>query len=145
MIGGKAAGRRTLISRRTGTFWYWRPSRSHAPIASGYLTCFSSRSRARAALDSASPSLKGSASTAQATSGPPKVSMAALQVNGERCRCGSAAREATNFLEEAPSQETSDVAETSDHEILARTSIASLCVVFDSGTEGRSGRPRSLQ
>ena len=49
-----------------------------------------------------------------------------------------------NFLELALSQETSDLAETSDHEMLASTGIGSLWVVLDSSTEGRSGGSRSL-
>ena len=56
-----------------------------------------------------------------------------------------AAREETNFLEVALSQETSDLAETSDHEMLASTGIALLCVVLDLSTDGRSGGSRSLQ
>ncbi len=42
------------------------------------------------------------------------------------------------------SQETSDLAETSDHEMLASTGIAFLSVVLDSSTDGRSGGSRSL-
>jgi len=49
-----------------------------------------------------------------------------------------------NFLEVALSQETSDLAETSDHEMLASNGISSLWVVLDSSTEGRSGGSRSL-
>ena len=45
----------------------------------------------------------------------------------------------------ALSQETSDLAETSDHEMLASTGIAVLSVVLDSSTDGRSGGSRSLQ
>ena len=45
----------------------------------------------------------------------------------------------------ALSQETSDLAETSDHEMLASTGIAFLSVVLDSSTDGRSGGSRSLQ
>ena len=71
--------------------------------------------------------------------------MAALRVTGGRCGCTSAATQATNFLELALSQETSDLAETSDHEMLASTGIAFLWVVLDSSTDGRSGGSRSLQ
>ena len=42
------------------------------------------------------------------------------------------------------SQETSDLAETSDHEMLASNGISSLWVVLDSSTESRSGGSRSL-
>ena len=76
--------------------------------------------------------------------GPSKVNMAALWVNGGRWRFARAAREETNFLEVALSQETSDLAETSDHEMLASTGIVVLSVVLDSSTDGRSGGSRSL-
>ena len=50
-----------------------------------------------------------------------------------------------NFLEVALSQETNDMAKTSDHEMLASTGIASLWVVLDSSTGGCSRGSRSLQ
>ena len=50
-----------------------------------------------------------------------------------------------NFLEVALSQEISDLAKTSDYEILASTGIASIYVVLDSSSEGRAGGSRSLQ
>ena len=49
-----------------------------------------------------------------------------------------------HFLEVALSHEASDLARTSDHEMLGSTSIASLWVVLDSSTDGRSGGSRSL-
>ena len=49
-----------------------------------------------------------------------------------------------NFLELALSQETSDLAKSSDHEMLGNTSISSLWVVLHSSAEGRSGGSRSL-
>ena len=58
--------------------------------------------------------------------------------------CPSAATQATNSLELALSQETSDLAETSDHEMLASTGIASLWVVLVSSTEGCFRGSRSL-
>ena len=50
-----------------------------------------------------------------------------------------------NFFEVALSQETSDLAKTSDYEIFGSNSIASIYVVLDSSTEGRAGGSRSLQ
>ena len=88
--------------------------------------------------------LKALASTTRAAEGPSKVNPAALRVTGGRCYCVGAAKEETNFLTVVLSQETSDLAETSDHEMLTSTGIALLCVVLDSGTDGRSGGSRSL-
>ena len=99
---------------------------------------------AYAALEFECLRLKIPASITRAVQGPSKVNMAASSVTGERCRCASAAREETNFLEVALSQETSDLAETSDHEMLASNGISSLWVVLDSSTESRSGGSRSL-
>ena len=45
----------------------------------------------------------------------------------------------------ALSQETSDLAKSSDHEMVGNTSISSLWVVLHSSAEGRSGGSRSLQ
>ena len=81
----------------------------------------------------------------RAAEGPSEVNPAALRVTGGRCYCVSAAKEETNFLTVVLSQETSDLAETSDHKMLASTGMASLWVVFDSSTGGRSGGSRSLK
>ena len=45
----------------------------------------------------------------------------------------------------ALSLETSDLAETSDQEMLASTGIARLCMVLDSSADGRPGGSRSLK
>ena len=71
--------------------------------------------------------------------------MVALRVPGERSGFASAVRKVTNFLQVAQSQDTSDVAEPSDHESLASTGIAFPWVVVESSTKGRSGGSRSLQ
>ncbi len=49
-----------------------------------------------------------------------------------------------NFLEVSLRQETSDLAKTSDYEMLGSNGIASTYVVLNSGTEGRAGGSRSL-
>ena len=71
--------------------------------------------------------------------------MVALRVTGKQSGFASAAKKVTNFLTVAQSQETSDVAGTSDYEILASTGIAFLWIVIESCTNGRSGGSRSLQ
>ena len=45
----------------------------------------------------------------------------------------------------ALSLQTSDLAETSDQEMLASTGIARLCMVLDSSADGRPGGSRSLK
>ena len=71
--------------------------------------------------------------------------MVSVRVKEKQSGFARATRKVTNFLWVLQSQKTRDVAETSDHEILASTGIAFPWVVIESSTNGLSGGSRSLQ